>query len=342
MSKVNFFHNFELFKKHLNYKGSAEQPKRLDIVKLAYDKAKKLDIIQPHKIEPSSFDNSFKPYIETLHPQKHIFEIQNSEKIQTALFPLQALTQTIDKSIQDNQISFYAMRPPGHHSFAGGVSKDDEFDGGNQVGEGYCYFNNVAFVSLLAHKKFNKKTILIIDWDYHHGNGTQSVLFEIADRQIESRFTDFDTYFISLHNASIYPYYNEIPDSDPSNFGTISGKASNSNSYIKNVHLKRQEFNDKNYLTKFYQTIDDAFDKFNPDLVIISAGFDARNNDPVAKFRQGEGLSDLAYYEMSKYIKSKLASEQNNCPIISLLEGGYNVSDTGFSQAVLEHLKGLI
>ena len=100
MNKVNFFHNFELFKKHLNFKGSAEQPKRLDIVKLAYAKAKKLDIIQPHKIEPSSFDNSFKAYIETLHPQKHIFEIKNFEKIQTALFPLQALTQTIDKSIQ--------------------------------------------------------------------------------------------------------------------------------------------------------------------------------------------------------------------------------------------------
>jgi acetoin utilization deacetylase AcuC-like enzyme len=233
------------------------------------------------------------------------------------------------------------MRPPGHHSFAGGISKDDEFDGGNQVGEGYCYFNNVAFAAMLAHKHFAKKSILIIDWDYHHGNGTQNIFFEANQKEIKAKFKDFDIYFISLHNASIYPYYNEIPNSDPTNFGTISGKAHNSNSFIDNIHFKRQEFTDEIYLPKFYQSIDKAFENIRPDLVLVSAGFDARENDPIARFEKGEGLSDKAYYQMSKYLKSKLTETNNACPIISLLEGGYNVSELGFSEALLEHLKGI-
>ncbi|AIT08535.1 hypothetical protein LO80_00140 [Candidatus Francisella endociliophora] len=341
MSKINFFHNFDLFKKHINFEGSNEQPKRLDIVKLAFDKAKSLDIIEPHILDTDGFNNEFKSHIGVLHPQQHIDEVKNSSKFEAASLPLKALNETLCKSIQDGQISFYAMRPPGHHSFAGGISKDDEFDGGYQVGEGYCYFNNVAFASFLAYKHFDKKSILIIDWDYHHGNGTQNVFFDAKHDYIAAKFKDFDIYFISLHNASIYPYYNEIPNSDPQNFGTISGKANNSNSFIKNIHFKRKDFLDEIYLPKFYQSIDEAFDKFTPDLVLISAGFDARSGDPIAKFEDGEGLSDSAYYKMSKYIKSKLISTNNTCPIISLLEGGYNVSKDGFSKAVLEHLKGL-
>lgn len=341
MNKINFFHNFDLFKKHINFEGSDEQPKRLDIVRLAFNKAKDLDIIEPHELDTKGFSDDFKSYIKVLHPSKHIQEIKKSSKFETASLPLQALNETLCKSIQDGQISFYAMRPPGHHSFAGGISKDDEFDGGDQVGEGYCYFNNVAFTSLLAHKHFDKKSILIIDWDYHHGNGTQSVFFEANHEEIKAKFKDFNIYFISLHNASIYPYYNEIPESNPQNFGTISGKASNSNSFIKNIHLKRHEFLDEIYLPKFYKVVDEAFDNFTPDLVLISAGFDARNGDPVAKFEDGEGLSDSAYYKMSKYIKSKITSTNNTSPIISLLEGGYNVNDSGFSNAIVEHLKGI-
>ncbi|MGQ4005964.1 hypothetical protein QIW49_05715 [Francisellaceae bacterium CB300] len=340
MPKINFFHNFELFKKHLNFVGSAEQPKRLDIVKLAKEKAKNSNLITSYEIEDSKFNDEYKEYLNKIHPAKHIQEIANSEKNITSLYPLQAFTQTFATAIKDSQISFFAMRPPGHHSFAGGISKDDDFDGGYQVGEGFCYFNNVVFATLLANIKHHKKSVLIVDWDYHHGNGTQATLFDIKNDSITTKFKDFDTYFISLHNATIYPY-KEDPDKEPNNYATISGKANNSNSYVKNIHTSKKDYIDEIFLPKFYNAIDEAFVKMTPDLIFISAGFDARNGDPIAKFVDGEGLSDEAYYKMANYIKNKQQTYNKIAPIVSLLEGGYNVTESGFSEAVYQHLKGL-
>lgn len=340
MTKINFFNNSELFKKHLNFTGSAEQPKKMDIVDLAKQKAEDNNLINNHKILPENFSDDFLEYLGQIHPAKHISEITDSSKYLTSTYPLKAFTQTFDTAIKDGQISFYAMRPPGHHSFDGGICKDDDFDGGYQVGEGYCYFNNVAFASVLANIKYNKKSVLIIDWDYHHGNGTQSVLFDIQGDNIKARFKDFETYFISFHNATIYPY-NEDPSLEPNNYATVCGKAKNSNSFIKNIHTSKKDYIDDIFLPKFYKTIDEAFENINPDLVFISAGFDARHGDPIAKFTKDEGLSDDAYLQMTKYLKSKLKNSINNAPIISLLEGGYNVTDSGFSEAVFQHIKGL-
>ena len=92
--------------------------------------------------------------------------------------------------------------------------------------------------------------------------------------------------------------------------------------------------------SKFYEVIDEAFENISPDLIFVSAGFDARNSDPVAKFVEGGSLSDNAYYEMAKHIKTKQKASGNHPPIISLLEGGYIIYKLEFSHDIYEYLKG--
>ena len=339
--KIDFYYNFDMFKKHINFPSSKECPQRMDILDLAMKKANKLNIITPELIDEQSLENIlYKDAILNIHSEKHLIDVESSPKITTALYPIKTFISTLHNSVKDGQISFYAMRPPGHHSYNGGARNDDKIDNADFVGQGFCYFNNVAFASMYLAKNFSKKSILIVDWDYHHGNGTQEAFFNSTNNEIKAKYPEYEIYFLSTHNANIYPY-NEIEGNTPNNFGTINGKATNSNSYIRNIHIGKNDYKEDVYLPKFRDAIDETFTKMKPDVIFISAGFDARKDDPVARFTAGQGLDDETYFKMAQYIKQK---QQLNCPktpIISLQEGGYNITDDGFSNAVVEHLKGL-
>ncbi len=342
MQKINFYHNFELFKKHINFPNSKECPQRMDIIKKAFDSANQQNLINSIRISENNLEKiDYREAVLNLHSQEHLVSVEDSPKKQTALYPIKTFINTLANSTKDGQISYYAMRPPGHHSFAGGSQKDDHIDNASYVGEGFCYFNNVAFASIYTAKNLGKKAILVVDWDYHHGNGTQNSFFDFTENEIKSRHTDFDVYFLSIHNATIYPY-EEDANSIPNNFGTINAKATNSNSQLRNIHIGKNDFNKATYLPIFKKAIDEAFENITPDMIFISAGFDARKGDPVAKFVDGQGLGDSSYYEMAKYIKQKQQQTSPKTPIISLQEGGYNITDEGFSNAVVEHIKGLV
>ncbi|WP_119343103.1 histone deacetylase family protein [Facilibium subflavum] len=348
MSKTLFVHNHALFKNHLNFSGSPEKKARLDIVEKAMKKAQKDGFIDIHELTLNTTIHQFDPLLSQAHPLSHIKEIQQSTKAQSAIYPIDAITQTLHSILDEGcryQTAFCATRPPGHHSYKGGVNIEDQREGGIDCGEGYCYYNNAAIAALYAHQHFNKKHIMIIDFDYHHGNGTQNIFFsaqDIKDNRFTARFHDPLIYFISSHNADNYPY-TPSDNGMPCNLGTLKGKANNTASYIDNIHLPQMRFTDQNFLHAFKFSLDQAFSCFHPDLIILSAGFDARHMDPIARFLPGEGLTDKAYFDLTLMIKQQAYQQQKNAPIpiISILEGGYNVEGDGFSQALYEHLKAL-
>lgn len=193
---------------------------------------------------------------------------------------------------------FSLMRPPGHHAESNRAM-------------GFCLFNNVATAAQYALENYNLQRIVIIDWDVHHGNGTQEI------------FYNSDTvYFISLHQ---YPFY---PGTGASNEKGI-GKGE---SFTVNFPLPAGTTGEK-YLRIFKEDIIPALKRYNPQLILISSGFDAHKDDPLANMK----LTEEDFSEMTKVIKD--FSDKKNISIISVLEGGYNLE--ALSKSVYAHLQVL-
>jgi acetoin utilization deacetylase AcuC-like enzyme len=175
---------------------------------------------------------------------------------------------------------FCAVRPPGHHAEADRAM-------------GFCLINNVAVGARYA-QKAGYKRIFIVDFDAHHGNGTQHI------------FEDDDTvFYFSTHQ---YPYY---PDSGKdSERGTGKGTG-----FTYNVQILKGS-GDKEYLTVYQDIFPDLVRRFRPHLILVSAGYDIHVKDPHADIRvTGEGIRSI--------VQSILTS--SSCPVIFTLEGGYDL-----------------
>jgi acetoin utilization deacetylase AcuC-like enzyme len=176
---------------------------------------------------------------------------------------------------------------------------------------GFCLFNNVAIGAKYALNKYQLDRIAIIDWDVHHGNGTQEIFYESPE-----------VYYFSLHQYPLYP-----------GTGTENergeGKGKN---YTLNFPLPAYT-EGESYLKIFKERIIPELMIYKPQLIIISAGFDAHKDDPLANML----LVENDYSELTKIVKEFAASE--NIAIISALEGGYNLS--ALASSVYEHLKAL-
>lgn len=192
--------------------------------------------------------------------------------------------------------AFIVARPPGHHAL-------------KTQAMGFCFFNTIACVaeSLLEQAAINR--IFILDWDVHHGNGTQE-LFE--DRE--------DVFYASLHR---YPFY---PGTGArSEIGVGPGRG-----YTMNVPFDGG-IGDSAYITAFEQTILPAIDSYAPDVILVSAGFDAHRLDPLGGMRvteQGFGEMTRALIEASR--------KHSGGRLLSLLEGGYDRE--GLALSVEQHL----
>tara|TARA_B100002019_G_scaffold217099_1_gene189769 strand:- start:279 stop:1205 length:927 start_codon:yes stop_codon:yes gene_type:complete len=199
----------------------------------------------------------------------------------------------IEKKKFDN--AFCGVRPPGHHSC-------------KEKAMGFCIFNNVAVGANYLINKYNYKRIAIIDFDVHHGNGTQDIFYE-----------NEKVLYISTHQ---YPYYP----------GTGSEKEKGKYNNILNIPLpagtKSLEYLDAyNHVLKKLQ-------EFQPEYIIFSAGFDAHKNDPLAQFN----LESKDFYEITK--RTILATKKfTNGKIVSILEGGYDLG--ALSESAHEHVKAL-
>jgi acetoin utilization deacetylase AcuC-like enzyme len=195
---------------------------------------------------------------------------------------------------------FCAVRPPGHHAEADRAM-------------GFCLFNNVAIAARYVQMKYGLKRILIVDWDVHHGNGTQ-----------HSFEDDPSVLFFSTHQHPHYPGTGRA---------TERGKGAGEGFTI-NVPMEAGG-GDEEYHAIFVKSLVPAAEDFRPDLVVISAGFDAHKDDPLA----GMSLTEAGYVDLTRIVAG-VAKRHANGRILSSLEGGYNL--TALAASVDAHIKALI
>src|SRR5439155_1218236 len=176
--------------------------------------------------------------------------------------------------------AFCAVRPPGHHAESGHAM-------------GFCLFNNVAIAARYFQKRYGLERIAIVDWDVHHGNGTQHAFYD-----------DPTVFFFSTHQ---YPWYPGTGGADERGEGKGEG-------YTLNVPLSAG-MGDKEYLEVFNRILRPALKTYRPDAIIISAGFDAHRDDPLA----GMNLTAEGYKALTRVVK-EIAAEYARGRVLSCLK----------------------
>lgn len=192
--------------------------------------------------------------------------------------------------------AFVAARPPGHHAE-------------RETAMGFCLFNTVAVAARLA-QRAGAERVVIVDWDVHHGNGTQDIFW--ADR---------DVMFISSHEMPLYP-------------GTGALDERGENGTIVNVPLRAGD-DGAVFREAYRSSVFPRLEAHRPDLILISAGFDAHRRDPLANLRL-----EAADFAWATAELMRLASKLCNGRIVSLLEGGYDLE--GLSTSVAAHVETLM
>jgi len=203
----------------------------------------------------------------------------------------------VDRSMSgENLRSFCAVRPPGHHALA-------------NRGMGFCLFGNVAVAAHYARAKHNAQRILIVDWDVHHGNGTQAL--------VEN---EPDIHFVSMHQWPWYP-------------GTGAAEDRGPHRSIWNVPMP-PALSPSDYTDALERAIDSATTGFVPDLIFISAGFDCLAGDPLGGFT-------IEIEHIESLTRSLVKRAQSFCGgrLVSSLEGGYAPDRVG--AACVAHLAAL-
>ncbi len=194
---------------------------------------------------------------------------------------------------------FALIRPPGHHAERGQAM-------------GFCLFNNVAIGAEYLRKKHGLERILIMDWDVHHGNGTQHI-FE----------RDPGVLYISTHQ---FPYYPGTGAADEVGIGEGEG-------FTVNIPLS-EGCGDAEYLAAFEEIMDPIARQFNPQFVLISAGFDSHHRDPLG----GMKVSEEGFGAMAR-ILLRVTRDSCSSRCAAILEGGYDLSGLKNSvERILEEL----
>ena len=196
-----------------------------------------------------------------------------------------AVSDAVDRVLRGQEkTALCLVRPPGHHALA--------YDA-----MGFCLFNNVAIGARVATAEFQLDRVLIVDWDVHHGNGTQDTFW-----------TDPKVGFFSIHR---WPFYPGTGDRDET--GSAAGLGTTLNVPIE-FGTSRAD-----YLAQFRNEIEAFADRLKPQLVIISAGFDSHRDDPVGSL----GL-EIEDFDVLTQIVIDIANTHAAGRIVSVLEGGYN------------------
>jgi acetoin utilization deacetylase AcuC-like enzyme len=192
--------------------------------------------------------------------------------------------------------AFCAVRPPGHHASAA-------------RGMGFCLFNNAAIAARYAQRNHGVGRVLIVDWDVHHGNGTQDIFYR-----------DASVFFFSSHQWPLYPGTGRADET-----GDGPGEGATMNFPFPAGAGRREILGAvENHLLP-------AAARFQPDLVLISAGFDSRVDDPLGRFT----LTDIDFADLTRAVMGIAGGR-----VVSVLEGGYNLD--GLASAAAAHVAALL
>ena len=197
--------------------------------------------------------------------------------------------------MKKNERVFCAIRPPGHHAET-------------TKAMGFCFVNNIAVTAKYLQRNFKVNKIAIVDFDVHHGNGTQEIFYN-----------DPSVLYASSHEFPLFPGTGSIQETGAGN--------------IFNAPLK-SGIGSKEFFKIFDQKILRPIDKFKPEVILISAGFDAHSRDPLANIN----LESEDYYRITKQIID-LANIHSEGRVISFLEGGYDL--IALSESIKQHLLAL-
>jgi acetoin utilization deacetylase AcuC-like enzyme len=210
--------------------------------------------------------------------------------LEAALYAAGSVIKAVEQC-REGEITraFCAVRPPGHHAEA-------------DCAKGFCLFNNVAIGARYAQKAGCGK-VFIVDFDAHHGNGTQHIFEE-----------DDTVFYFSTHQ---YPYYPDTGKDMERGKGRGTG-------YTYNVQILRGSGN-KDYLNIYQDILPDLVRRFGPELILVSAGYDIHANDPHADIRvTSDGIRGI--------VRAILTS--SSCPMVFVLEGGYDLESLGESVGI--------
>ncbi len=285
-------------------------PERIDRIKVINEALKRLD----NKIlwfQPKPFDQTI---IEKVHNKKYLDNVSlsfpkngikflDSDTIispgskQATLDAVGSIIMGIDQVNSGKfKNTFCSVRPPGHHAESNKAM-------------GFCIYNNVAVgAAYLLHRyKYNK--VAIVDYDVHHGNGTQEIFYNNPK-----------VLYISTHQYPFYP-------------GTGSSNEKGSSDNILNIPLDSGTKSDI-YLNSFEHVLK-KLKNFKPEFILLSSGFDAHRDDPLAQVN----LNSKDFYEITKRILN-VANDICDGKVVSILEGGYNLN--ALAESAYEHVRALI
>ncbi|MFW6074878.1 MAG: histone deacetylase [Chloroflexota bacterium] len=255
-------------------------------------------------IEPDAADESL---VEDVHSREHIERVRDlaaqgggwldpdtvvsSRSFEVALLAVGAACQAVDIAVGERRPAFALVRPPGHHAEP-------------SRGMGFCLFNNIAIAARHAMSAHDIERIAIVDWDVHHGNGTQAIFWR-----------DPAVHFTSLHR---YPFY-------PGTGAEIERGEDEGEGTTLNIPFPAGA-GDGQYIQAFRETVIPAVQAYAPDLLMISAGFDAHVADPLG----GMSVTTGAFGWMAKSVRD-LARDACAGRLVLVLEGGYNLQALGES-----------
>lgn len=292
--------------------GHPERPDRMR----AIDKALSLDVFAPLVRAEAPLRDDAETWIAQAHPREYIAGIKAARPApgeaavrldpdtvlspgtwEAALRAVGAGLHAVDEVMGRRATNaFCQVRPCGHHAEA-------------QRAMGFCLFNNVAIAAMYARKKHGAERVAVVDFDVHHGNGTQDIFWN-----------DKDLFFASTHQMPLYPGTGALSETGVGN--------------ICNAPLRPGD-DGRPFREAFESRILPNLKAFSPDLILISAGFDAHRDDPLANLALVEADFAWATDQLTA-----VAAKQAGRRVVSMLEGGYNLAALARSAAV--HVKGLM
>jgi acetoin utilization deacetylase AcuC-like enzyme len=305
---TTFLFENPIFLEHHTPEGHPERSDRIRAINLALEHERFAPLVR-EKAPQANED-----FVLLAHPESHLRAVMaaipeedisqveadtyaSPASLQAALTGIGGAIAAVDAVFSgkaDN--AFVAARPPGHHAE-------------RNKAMGFCFFNNAAIAARHAQKKHGAERVAIVDWDVHHGNGTQDIFYD--DRSV---------LFCSTHQMPLYPGSGAKDETGAGN--------------IVNAPLSMND-GSGHFREAFKSRVLPRVADFKPDIIIISAGFDAHHRDPLAQINLVADDFDWATAKLME-LSEKSASNR----VVSLLEGGYDL--TGLAESAATHIYRLM